>query len=143
MQTHCSKLLSALILATVLLSTAALAGEIRTEHVQFQQGENSSRISSSIQGYQIVDYVFRAEAGQYMNISLGTKHTATYFNLLAPNENLVAMFNGSIYDNQYEGIATKTGDYTIRVYMMRSAARRNEVAQYQLEVIKGNKAVDN
>jgi hypothetical protein len=37
--------------------------------------------------------------------------------------------------NQYEGTLPASGDYRIRVYMMRSAARRNEVANYRLEII--------
>jgi hypothetical protein len=70
-----------------------------------------------------------------MNVSLATKHTATYFNILAPGENEVAMFNGSTSENQYEGTLPKSGDYKIRVYMMRSAARRDEVANYRFEII--------
>ena len=45
------------------------------------------------------------------------------------------MFNGSVSQNQYEGTLPATGDYKVRVYMMRSAARRNEVAHYRLEMI--------
>jgi hypothetical protein len=45
------------------------------------------------------------------------------------------MFNGSISDNQYEGILPTSGNYKVRVYMMRSAARRNEIANYRLEII--------
>jgi hypothetical protein len=45
------------------------------------------------------------------------------------------MFNGSTAGNQYEGSLPKSGDYKVRVYMMRSAARRNEVANFRLEMI--------
>ena len=38
-------------------------------------------------------------------------------------------------ENPYEGTLPATGDYKIRVYLMRSAARRNEVANYRLEMI--------
>ncbi len=38
-------------------------------------------------------------------------------------------------ENMFEGVLEKSGDYRIRVYMMRSAARRNEVANYRLEMI--------
>ena len=70
-----------------------------------------------------------------MNVSMATKNTATYFNILAPGETEVAFFNGSVSENQYEGVLPATGDYKIRVYMMRSAARRNEKANYRLEMI--------
>jgi hypothetical protein len=69
-----------------------------------------------------------------MNVSMATKHGATYFNILAPGQTEVALFNGSTNQNQYEGVLPQSGDYKIRVYMMRSAARRNEVAHYRLEL---------
>ncbi|MGR5061415.1 hypothetical protein [Photobacterium sp. DNB22_13_2] len=109
--------------------------DTRSERVQFQPGTNNAVIESSITGYETVDYLLGAQAGQIMNVSLATQHSATYFNILAPGENETAMFNGSINGNQFEGTLPSSGDYKIRVYMMRSAARRNEVAQYRLEVI--------
>lgn len=123
---------AALLLATPL---ALAADGIRSERVQFKKGSNSAVIEGSIKGYQVVDYLLGARAGQHMNVSLATKHGATYFNILAPGENEVAMFNGSVSENQYEGTLPASGDYKVRVYMMRSAARRNEVAQYRLEMI--------
>jgi hypothetical protein len=69
---------------------------------------------------------------------MATKNGANYFNILEPGETEVAIFVGSSNGNQYEGITSKSGDYKIRVYMMRSAARRNEVAKYRLEVIVTN-----
>lgn len=70
-----------------------------------------------------------------MNVSMSTNNDASYFNILAPGETEVALFNGSTSGNQYEGTLSQSGDYKIRVYMMRSAARRNEVANYRLEMI--------
>ena len=108
---------------------------IRTERVQFAKGATSATVNGTIKGYETVDYVLQASQGQYMNVSMATKNTATYFNILAPGETEVAFFNGSVSENQYEGTLPATGDYKIRVYMMRSAARRNEVASYRLEMI--------
>ena len=82
-----------------------------------------------------VDYVLEARKGQHMNVSMATNNGANYFNILAPGENEVAMFNGSIGENQFEGILPKSGAYKVRVHMMRSAARRNEVAKYRLEMV--------
>jgi hypothetical protein len=127
-----------LLMACFLLLTAPMcfAGtDIRTERVHFKKDANSAVVEASIKGYETVDYVLGAKAGQYMNVSLATKHGATYFNILAPGENEVAMFNGSVSQNQYEGTLPASGDYKVRVYMMRSAARRNEVAHYRLEMI--------
>ena len=120
-----------------IVSISFAADTIRTERVHFKKGANSAVIEASIKGYESVDYVLGARVGQNMNVSLATKHGATYFNILAPGQNEVAMFNGSINGNQYEGTLPESGDYKIRVYMMRSAARRNEVAHYRLEMIMG------
>jgi len=108
--------------------------EIRKERVQFKKGATTATIKGNIKGYETVDYLLGAKAGQHMNVSLATKHGATYFNILAPGENEVAMFNASVSQNRYEGALPASGDYKIRVYMMRSAARRNEAASYTLTV---------
>lgn len=135
------RIFHALLLATLTTLTATTftpalgQAEIQKQRVQFERGDSSAIVESSITGYEIVDYVLGASEGQYMNISMATDNTGNYFNILMPGENEVAMFSGSIGENQYEGILPKSGDYKVRVYMMRSAARRNEVANYRLEMI--------
>jgi hypothetical protein len=121
--------------AVLTASVVAAQTDIKTERVQFKRGANSAVIEASIKGYETIDYLLDARKGQQMNVSMATKHTGTYFNILAPGENEVAMFNGSTSQNQYEGTLPASGTYKIRVYMMRAAARRNEVANYRLEVI--------
>jgi hypothetical protein len=127
-----SAALSFLIIMSV--SDVSAKDEIRKERVQFKKGATTATIKGHIKGYEMVDYLLGAKAGQTMNVSLATKHGATYFNILAPGENEVAMFNASVSQNQYEGALPASGDYKIRVYMMRSAARRNEAASYTLSV---------
>jgi hypothetical protein len=119
----------------VLASTAAIAlNDIRTQQVHFRADANSAVVEGKITGYETIDYVLEASKGQHMNVGMATKNGANYFNILAPGENEVAIFNGSVNGNQYEGVLPKNGAYKIRVYMMRSAARRNEVAKYRLEM---------
>ena len=126
--------LLALTLACLAGSAAWAQSEIRTERVQFKRGASSAIVEGRIKGYETIDYVVGARKGQSANISLATKHGATYFNILAPGQTEVAFFNGSMSENQFEGLLPESGDYRIRVYMMRSAARRNEVANYRLEI---------
>lgn len=109
--------------------------DIRTERVQFAKGASSATVQGTIKGYETVDYLLHASQGQSMNVSMATKNSATYFNILAPGQTEIAFFNGSVSENQYEGQLPATGDYRIRVYMMRSAARHGEVASYRLEMI--------
>jgi hypothetical protein len=123
------------LLLTALSPLAGAEGDIRTERVHFAKGATSAVVEGTLRGRETVDYVVGASKGQYMNVSMATRHLATYFNILAPGETEVGFFNGSLSENQYEGVLPTTGDYRIRVYMMRSAARRNEKADYRLEMI--------
>jgi hypothetical protein len=116
-------------------ATLALAADIRTERVQFHKGANSATVEDSIKGYEGVDYVLGAKEGQLMNVSMATDNGANYFNIIAPGKENEAMFIGSTSGNQFEGPLPASGDYKIRVYLMRSAARRDETANYRLEMI--------
>ena len=116
----------------------AVSDEIKKVQVTFDSGASSKTVESSITGREIVDYRLNVKEGQYMNISMATRHGATYFNIMEPGEEYEAIYNASINGNQFEGTAAKSGDYTVRVYMMRSAARRGETADYRLEMIVGD-----
>ncbi len=116
----------------------AAAGDIRSERVKFEPGANAAHVAGSIKGYKIVDYILSASKGQYMNVSMATKNSSAYFNILAPGSEDAAFFIGSTSGNQYEGVASETGDYRVRVYLMRNAARRGAVAKYKLELVVGS-----
>ncbi len=119
---------------SVFMTGSSIAEDIRTQRVEFAPGSTGATIQNSIKGYDTVDYVLKANAGQVLNVSMATDNGANYFNILAPGETEVAMFVGSTQGNQFEGTLAETGDHRVRVYLMRSAARRNEVARYRLEV---------
>ena len=127
--------ISRTLLAMLLVSATALAADVRTERVHFHKGANSATVQGTIKGYESVDYVLGASAGQSMNVSMATDNGANYFNIMAPGKADEAMFIGSTSGNQFEGKLPASGDYKVRVYMMRSAARRDEVANYRLEMV--------
>ncbi|NEQ45551.1 MAG: lysozyme inhibitor [Leptolyngbya sp. SIOISBB] len=106
----------------------------RTQRVQFAAGSTSTTVEDVIVGYEMVDYVLGAQAGQYANVSMATDNPSNYFNILPPGSDQ-AIFMGSVNGNQYEGTLPANGDYRIRVYLMRNAARRDEAADYRLEMI--------
>jgi hypothetical protein len=124
-----------ILLATLLVSTTALAGTIHTERVHFAKGASSATIEGRIQGDMTIDYVLGARKGQSMNVSMATDNGVNYFNIIAPGRSNEAMFVGSSSGNQFEGALPASGDYKVRVYLMRSAARRDEIANYRLEMI--------
>lgn len=120
------------LLCSVNVSIAA-AG-IQSKPVQFAKGHSSATIQGTIKGDQTIDYTLRAKAGQTMSVMLKTGNDANYFNVLPPGSNDVAIFVGSINGNQWSGTLPADGEYKLRVYLMRSAARRNETANYTLTV---------
>lgn len=125
----------AAVLSLLLFSVSpTVAEDIRTERVHFKQGTNGATVEGRIKGYDTVDYILGASAGQSMNVSMATRNTSAYFNILPPGSNDVAVHVGSSDGNQFEGVLAQSGDYKVRVYMMRSAARRDEVADYRLEM---------
>jgi len=107
------------------VSTSALAGGIHSERVHFAKGANSATVEGRIRGHITSDYVFGAKHGQSMNVSMATDNGGNYFNIIAPGKGDEAMFVGSTSSNQFEGTLPASGDYKVRVYLVRSAARRD------------------
>lgn len=109
--------------------------EVKIIPIKFASGSTSKIMEGSITGRESIDYKLSVKEGQSLNISLAKESGMPYFNILEPGEEYEAIFNGSTYGNQFEDTAAKSGDYTIRVYMKRAAARRNETAKFRLETI--------
>ncbi len=123
--------------AAIFLSAPSLLlarDDIRREPIQFAAGKSGATVKGAVKGYETVDYILRAGAGQTMSVSLKTSNLANYFNVLPPGSSDVAIHTGSTSGNEFSGTLSATGDYTVRVYLMRSAARRDETANYTLDV---------
>ncbi len=114
-------------------STPAWAADgIRETAVQFAKGKSAATLKDRIKGDESVDYRLGAAAGQTMTVTLKPSNRSTYFNVMAPGED-GAIFIGSTEGNKFSGRLPKSGDYVVRVYLMRNAARRNETSSYSIE----------
>lgn len=124
------------LLVVILLNSACVQArdDIRKVPVSFSAGQGEVELKGQITGYETVDYQVPVAVGQELSITLRTSHLSTYFNLLPPGSNDRAVYIGSISGNQYTGRPTLAGTYLLRVYMMRSAARRKEVAAYTIDL---------
>ena len=122
---------SALALASL---AAPASADIRTKPVQFKAGTSSATIKGTLKGDQTIDYTLRARAGQTMSVSFSPSNDAAYFNVLPPGSTGEAIFIGSTSGNEWTGTLPADGEYKLRTYLMRSAARRNESASYTLTV---------
>lgn len=135
-----SRIFAVTLLLASLPALSFAQSEHQTQHVTFKDGRAAMR--GHIKGYHYVDYLFPAGAGESLSVTLETNNDINYFNLLAPGETEAAFFIGSTSGNHYEGAVPASGDYTARVYLMRSA-RRGETAEYSLTIALGQKSATN
>lgn len=118
---------------SILLPGMALAQGTRTEDVRFPRGASGTTIDDSITGYEAVNYRVGVAAGQTMSVQLDTRNASNYFNITAPGAS-EALFNSSISGNSTSFTIPSSGNYVISVYLMRNAARRDETANYELNI---------
>ncbi|MCP8937549.1 SH3 domain-containing protein [Alsobacter sp. SYSU M60028] len=133
----------AVLLACVFASTAGFAAEeTRVQEVRFPPGKSGVTLRGKIAGSQSVLYTVGAEAGQAMTVALAPSNGATYFNVYPPGRGpgdealAVSGTEGPLTPavNRFSATLQTSGIYTISVYMMRSAARRNERSAYRLDI---------
>lgn len=125
---------AALIFASAQPAVAAEALSAgRIEKVQFANGATAAAIKGELRGDQYVDYQVRGGAGQTLAVVLKPSNPQNYFNVNPP-ANETSMFVGNLAGNQFKRVLPMDGDYTIRVYLMRAAARRNESSSYMLNI---------
>ncbi len=118
--------------AAVSLTTPVVAQDQTT--VAFARGQSSITLTGRVRGDSERRYVVNARAGQTLTVDFRPTNRSTYFNILAPRSNGEAMFIGSSSGNRFAGPLTISGPYIIQVYLMRNAARRNEIAAYTLSI---------
>ncbi|KQM97788.1 hypothetical protein ASE85_12910 [Sphingobium sp. Leaf26] len=129
------------VIVAALAAPAVAQAPTRTERVVFARGASSITLRGMIRGYDTVDYVVSARAGQMMSVSLRAKNSSAYFNVL-PARGSEAIFIGSTIGNQFDGRLKDNGGYRVRVYLMRNAARRGEIAAFSLMIgVSGRPAV--
>ena len=128
------KLKSALLgVATLLAGVSTAAAVDRTETIRFERGATFKTLAGTIRGYDGVKYQLGAAAGQVMSVLFKPRNNACYMNVVAPGSQ-AAIHIGSTAGNEYAGNLQASGNYTIQVYLMRSAARRNETCKYSMTV---------
>ena len=130
-----SLVLIAAALVPLAFVAAFSADDIRKETVKFGQGSTGTTIKGNIKGRETVDYIVAAKGGQTIAVNFKTSNRMAYFNVLPPGSE-TALFVGSsdATGEHFSGQLPADGDYTLRVYLMRAAARRNESAQYTLDI---------
>ncbi|MFJ2713037.1 hypothetical protein ACIOZM_19385 [Pseudomonas sp. NPDC087346] len=125
---------AALALLVSLPAIAADAPAPRVQQVTYKSSVGSVQFKQSIKGYQTDEYKLNAKAGQILTVDFKPSSTSAYFNVIAKGSD-EALFNGSIKGNHFAGPLPADGEYTVQVYLMRNAARRDAVAKYTVTLI--------
>ena len=94
------------------------------QRVRFQSGHSSATMKGRIVGFDTKDYVVGAKAGQAMAVRLSSTNPPTYFVIYSINGRATDMNETTEWSENL----SESGDYVIRVFMMRSAARRKGAA---------------
>jgi hypothetical protein len=136
-----SVVLISMLLQCLFVTSHAAEQSPRTERVKFAKGATSAVIKGQVKGSGDVDYLVRAGAGQTITVSLKVSNRSNYFNVLPPDSKDVAMYVGQTGED-FKGVLPTDGVYSIRVYLVRAAARRNETSRYTLTVSVTGKALE-
>jgi hypothetical protein len=117
--------------AIIFSSLFSVTAQSNPQRIRFARGHSSTTISGRIAGFDTKDYVIGASAGQEMTVRLKSSNAGAYFVVYSINRQATDMNETTEWSKRL----SESGDYLIRVFMMRSAARRKgAVASYTLSV---------
>lgn len=102
------------------------------QRVSFTRGSSSATVRGTIRGYAYRDYVVRVSAGRTIDLDLRSANTYSVFSLLTPDgDNL----EDAAERGEFSGKLPVSGDYVVRVGMMRSGARHpGSVSNFTLTI---------
>jgi hypothetical protein len=115
---------------------AAAQAAVPSTTVTFKKGASSAAVQGRLQGPDAGtrDYIVRAGAGQKMTVEMQTKSSSASFNVLGPGSE-EALYRGEVAgEPRWSGVLPASGDYRVRVFLNRAAARQGKSATYALEI---------
>ena len=128
---HKSLILVGLAGSVLLASPLSSWAQSKLERVKFQRGRSSTVVRGTILGFETRDYLIGAKAGQVMTLRLSSTNRYTNFVIYSINERPTDMNETTEWSEKL----SESGDYQIRVLMMRAGARRKgATANYTLNV---------
>jgi hypothetical protein len=126
-------LIPALTATLVAMALPAAAQQIRAETVEAASAAAGVILSGEIRGDDTAEYTVSGAAGQILSVDLLSANGALNLNV-TPKGAAEALFIGATAGTVADVTLPAAGDYVVQVYLMRSAARRNEVAAYTLGI---------
>lgn len=125
-----------IVLVALTQSAAFAQSAIPGTPIRFATGASSATLDGKLSGTRngAHDYVLRASSGQTLTVSMTTRSTSTYFNVLKGDEP-EALFNSEMADKpKWSGKLLASGEYRVRVYLNRAAARQGKSSSFTLHV---------
>ncbi len=123
-----------LLIGGVVFALARPALAQSRERIRFDNGNDNGSVQGAVKGGTYRDYQLGAKAGQKMSVSLITDGSA-YFNIMPPGAAYEAIYNSSIDGNDAISVQLpKSGDYTIRVYLMGADDSEQKTIPFTLSV---------
>ncbi len=124
--------ITSVLLAATLRAQSATDPDQRIVPVKFAKGASSAITKGQLRGRHYIDYQVRAAAGQTLKVSMKASNRMAYFNLLPPDSTGEALFAEGSGERRFKGQLPADGIYTVRVYLIRAAARRDEGTTFTL-----------
>jgi hypothetical protein len=133
MKTMTTKLFAAALGLSLLCIPAMAKDAVHTKQVHFDKGTTGTTAKGNVKGSDSVRYKLGAKEGQFMRVSIKSRHA--HFNVYAPGKGPgdMALFVGEP-GVSYAGELPANGTYTISVYLMRNEARRGTNTSYALKM---------
>ncbi|WP_282152345.1 hypothetical protein [Ruegeria atlantica] len=121
-----------------LMGCSSVASAQLVADVKFEPGNFGTMVNGTVTGNEYFDYKLGAKAGQEMFADLKVSDTngygVIYFNILPPDSDGFAIYNGSIDGNTARIELPEDGDYTIRVYLMGNDRDTDKTVGYNLDL---------
>src|SRR5260370_36494829 len=109
--------------AIILSSLVSVAAQSNPQRIRFARGHSSTTIRGRIAGFDTKDYVVGASAGQEMTLRLKSSNPGAFFVIYTINGRATDM----IETTEWSQRLSESGEDLLRVLMIRSAVRRNDV----------------
>lgn len=123
----------AVIVACAVSMGAASMETDRRVAVTVQADGKPQVFEDSIIEYEAVSYVVPVRQGQTLRAVLASSNAANHFDIYAPDA-AKPFYVGSESGNSHSLKVPSSGNYTVRVFLLRFAARDGQDARYELEL---------
>jgi hypothetical protein len=101
--------------------------------IRVDDAARSLSFDDMISDFEVVTYVVTLRTRERLRVRLATNNASNCFDLYAPGSSKPAFVGGNS-GNEHELTADTSGEYLIKVYLLRLAARDGQTANYSLEL---------